>query len=80
MTARPAAIVGPEDLEPLEPEEFQRVATAIEAGVGRTVVGQHEAVRGALICLMRRRPRAASGRPRLSQDDLARALAGGARP
>ena len=41
MTADTASIPAIENLEPLEPEEFQRVAAAIEAAVGRIVVGQH---------------------------------------
>jgi MoxR-like ATPase len=75
MTADTAAIVGPDELEPLEPEEFQRVARAIEAAVGRTVVGQHEAVRGALICLIAGGHALLEGVPGLGKTTLARALA-----
>ncbi len=65
-----------EDLEPLEPEEFQRVAGSIEAAVGRIVVGQHEAVRGALICLIAGGHALLEGVPGLGKTTLARALAG----
>jgi MoxR-like ATPase len=76
MTADTAAIPGAAELEPVEPEEFQRVATAIEAAVGRTVVGQHEAVRGALICLIAGGHALLEGVPGLGKTTLARALAG----
>jgi MoxR-like ATPase len=76
MTADTAALTGTADLEPLEPEEFQRVAAAIEAAVGRIVVGQHEAVRGALICLIAGGHVLLEGVPGLGKTTLARALAG----
>ena len=76
MTADTAAIVGSDELEQLEPEAFQRVATAIEAAVGRTVVGQREAVRGALICLIAGGHALLEGVPGLGKTTLARALAG----
>ena len=62
-------------VQPLEPEEFQRVAGAIEAAVGRTVVGQREAVRGALICLVSGGHALLEGVPGLGKTTLARALA-----
>src|SRR6201995_2337812 len=74
MTADTAAIAAPRDLEPLEPEEFQRVAGEIEAGVCRTVVGQREAVRGALICLIAGGHALLEGVPGLGKTTLARAL------
>src|ERR1700759_3018923 len=74
MTADTAAIAGNEELAPLEPEEFQLIATAIEAAVGRTVVGQHEAVRGALICLIAGGHALLEGVPGLGKTTLARAL------
>jgi MoxR-like ATPase len=74
MTADTAAIATTEDLEELEPEEFQRLAAAIEAAVGRTVVGQHEAVRGALICLVCGGHALLEGVPGLGKTTLARAL------
>jgi MoxR-like ATPase len=76
MTADTAAISAPEELEPLAPEEFQRVASEIEAAVGKTVVGQTEAVRGALICLISGGHALLEGVPGLGKTTLARALAG----
>jgi MoxR-like ATPase len=75
MTADTAAIAATDELEPLEPEEFQRVARAIETAVGRTVVGQREAVRGALICLIAGGHALLEGVPGLGKTTLARALA-----
>src|SRR5271156_6004322 len=46
MTADTASLTGTADLAPLEPEEFQRVAAAIEAAVGKIVIGQLEGVPG----------------------------------
>jgi MoxR-like ATPase len=74
MTADTAAIPATHELEPLEPEEFQRVATEIEATIGRTVVGQREAVRGALICLIAGGHALLEGVPGLGKTTLARAL------
>jgi MoxR-like ATPase len=76
MTADTAALTGTAELQPLEPEEFQRVAAAIEDAVGRIVVGQHEAVRGALICLIAGGHALLEGVPGLGKTTLARALAG----
>src|ERR1700748_3463176 len=64
------------ELDPLEPEEFQRIAAAIEAAVGRTVVGQREGVRGALICLIAGGHALLEGVPGLGKTTLARSLAG----
>src|SRR4051794_3841999 len=75
MTADTAAIPASHELEPLEPEEFQRVAGEIEAAVGRTVVGQREAVRGALICLACGGHALLEGVPGLGKTTMARALA-----
>jgi MoxR-like ATPase len=76
MTADTAIFTATEELQPLEPEEFQRVAMAIEAAVGETVVGQTEAVRGALICLIAGGHALLEGVPGLGKTTLARALAG----
>jgi MoxR-like ATPase len=76
MTADTASLTGTADLAPLEPEEFQRVAAAIEDAVGKIVVGQHEAVRGALICLIAGGHALLEGVPGLGKTTLARALAG----
>jgi ATPase family associated with various cellular activities (AAA) len=75
MTADTAAFAPTGELEPLEPEEFQRIATEIEAAVGRTVVGQREAVRGALICLIAGGHALLEGVPGLGKTTLARSLA-----
>ena len=74
MTTDTAPISTTNEREPLEPEEFQRVATAIEAAVGRTVVGQRDAVRGALICLIAGGHALLEGVPGLGKTTLARAL------
>src|ERR1700754_1073702 len=74
MTADTAAIAAPGELEPLSPEEFQRVATEIETAVGRIVVGQTEAVRGALICLIAGGDALLEGVPGLGKTTLTRAL------
>jgi len=71
----PAAPARSERLETLEPEEFQRLAAAIEAAVGRVVVGQRDAVRGALICLLSGGHALLEGVPGLGKTTLARALA-----
>src|ERR1700755_864905 len=75
MSADTATIASPGELEPLSPEEFQRVATEIETAVGRIVVGQREAVRGALICLIAGGHALLEGVPGLGKTTLARALA-----
>ena len=76
MTADTAAIAATGKPDPIEPEEFKRVATAIEEAVGKTVVGQREAVRGALICLIAGGHALLEGVPGLGKTTLARALAG----
>jgi MoxR-like ATPase len=76
MTAETATIPATRELEPLEPEEFQRIAGEIEAAVGRTVIGQREAVRGALICLIAGGHALLEGVPGLGKTTLARSLAG----
>src|SRR6201996_2194132 len=75
MTADTATATPIDQLEPLSPEEFQRVATAIEEAVGRTVVGQHEAVRGVLVCLIAGGHALLEGVPGLGKTSLARAFA-----
>jgi MoxR-like ATPase len=75
MSTDTASLTPTDQLDPLSPEEFQRVATEIEAAVGRTVVGQHEAVRGALICLIAGGHALLEGVPGLGKTTLARALA-----
>jgi MoxR-like ATPase len=70
------ATAGSEELEPLEPEEFRRIAAAIEEAVGRSIIGQREAVRGALICLVAGGHALLEGVPGLGKTTMARALAG----
>jgi MoxR-like ATPase len=75
LAADPAAAARTGRLEPIEPEEFQRVAAAIEAAVGRVVVGQHEAVRGGVIALLCGGHALLEGVPGLGKTTMARALA-----
>ncbi len=75
MAVDPAAPARSHDAEPLEPEEFQRLAAAIEAAVGTVVVGQREAVRGALVCLLCGGHALLEGVPGLGKTTMARALA-----
>ncbi len=42
----------PNQVDPLDPDRFRETAAAIEAQVERAIVGQREAVRGVLICLI----------------------------
>src|SRR6201994_2932086 len=76
MTTDAAPLTPPAQHDPISPEEFQRVAGEIEAAVGRIVVGQHEAVRGALICLIAGGHALLEGVPGLGKTTLARALSG----
>jgi MoxR-like ATPase len=68
--------VAPQDptLE-LEPEELVRVAAAIEAAVGAVVVGQREAVRGVLLCLLASGHALLEGVPGLGKTTLAATFA-----
>jgi MoxR-like ATPase len=61
--------------EPMEPEEFKRVGTAIEAAVAETIVGQQEAIRGVLICLAVGGHALLEGVPGLGKTTMARAFA-----
>lgn len=65
-----------EQEQPMEPEEFQRVATAIEDAVAKTIVGQREAIRGVLICLAAGGHALLEGVPGLGKTTMARAFAG----
>jgi MoxR-like ATPase len=71
----PVAPLHQAEPEPLAPEEFQRLAREIEAAVARTVVGQEEAVRGALTCLTCGGHALLEGVPGLGKTTMARALA-----
>ncbi|MGD9735634.1 MAG: AAA family ATPase [Solirubrobacterales bacterium] len=75
MAVDPVALPHPAEPEPLAPEEFQRLAREIEAAVARTVVGQEEAVRGALTCLACGGHALLEGVPGLGKTTMARALA-----
>ncbi|HYC80469.1 MAG TPA: MoxR family ATPase [Solirubrobacterales bacterium] len=75
MAVDPVAPLRAAHAEPLAPEEFQRLAHAIEAAVARTVVGQEEAVRGALTCLACGGHALLEGVPGLGKTTMARALA-----
>ncbi len=68
-----AALLG--EQETLEPEEFRRVGEAIEGAVAKSVVGQHEAVRGALICLATGGHALLEGVPGLGKTTMARSFA-----
>ncbi|MEO8610178.1 MAG: MoxR family ATPase [Chloroflexota bacterium] len=56
-------------------EEFSRLAQAIEAEVGRVIVGQREVVRGVLICVLAGRHALLEGVPGLGKTMLIRSLA-----
>jgi MoxR-like ATPase len=62
-------------LEPLDPAEFLDVASALEQQVGKVIVGQAEAVRGMLICLIAGGHALLEGVPGLGKTTLARAFA-----
>jgi MoxR-like ATPase len=64
-----------EERELMEPEEFRRLGAAIEAAVGETIVGQHEAIRGVLICLAAGGHALLEGVPGLGKTTMARAFA-----
>jgi MoxR-like ATPase len=75
LAVDPVAPQQPLTAEPLGPEEFQRLAREIEAAVAQTVVGQEEAVRGALTCLVCGGHALLEGVPGLGKTTMARALA-----
>ncbi|MBL8165947.1 MAG: MoxR family ATPase [Anaerolineae bacterium] len=56
-------------------EQFSRLAQAIEAEVGRVIVGQKEVVRGVLICVLAGRHALLEGVPGLGKTMLIRSLA-----
>jgi MoxR-like ATPase len=68
-----AALLREQDI--LEPEEFRRIGEAIEGAVAKSVVGQHEALRGALICLATGGHALLEGVPGLGKTTMARSFA-----
>ncbi|MCB9450542.1 MAG: MoxR family ATPase [Anaerolineaceae bacterium] len=56
-------------------EEFSRLAQAIEAEVGRVIVGHREVVRGVMICILAGRHALLEGVPGLGKTMLIRSLA-----
>jgi MoxR-like ATPase len=62
------------DLPPLDPEEFRRVAVAVEREVTAAIVGQEEAIRGTLISLVAGGHALLEGVPGLGKTSLVRAF------
>ncbi len=58
----------------LDPAGFRATAAAIEREVGRVIVGQHDAVRGVLICLITGGHALLEGVPGVGKTSLARAF------
>ncbi len=63
------------DMQDTNIEEFARIAQAIEAEVGRVIVGQKEVVRSVLICILAGRHALLEGVPGLGKTMLIRTLA-----
>ena len=59
----------------MTPEEFGRIASEIQREVGKAIVGQEEAVRGVLICLIAGGHALLEGVPGLGKTSLVRAFA-----
>src|SRR5205085_11525112 len=71
-----AAIPDPDAIPtPLEPEEFQRVAEAVQRAVASAIVGQEEAIQGVLITLVAGGHALLHGVPGLGNTSPARAFA-----
>ncbi len=62
-------------VQELNMDQFSRAAQAIEAEVARVIVGQHEVVRGVLICILAGRHALLEGVPGLGKTMLIRTLA-----
>src|SRR5438067_10706868 len=72
-----AAIPGADAIPtPLEPEEFQQVAEAVQREVASAIVGQEEAIQGVLITLIAGGHALLEGVPGLGKTSLVRAFAG----
>jgi MoxR-like ATPase len=69
------ASVPPGVAEASDPEAFRETALAIEHQIGRAIVGQHEAVRGVLMCLIAGGHALLEGIPGLGKTSMARAFA-----
>jgi MoxR-like ATPase len=61
----------------LSPDRFQQLAHEIEAAVGASIVGQRDAVRGVLLCLLTGGHALLEGVPGLGKTTMARAFAEG---
>jgi MoxR-like ATPase len=61
----------------LAPDRFQQIAQEIERAVGEAIVGQHDAVRGVLLCLLTGGHALLEGVPGLGKTTMARAFAAG---
>ncbi|MDW5597449.1 MoxR family ATPase [Conexibacter stalactiti] len=61
----------------LSPDRFQQIAQEIEGAVGGTIVGQRDAVRGVLLCLLTGGHALLEGVPGLGKTTMARAFAEG---
>jgi MoxR-like ATPase len=61
--------------EASDPEAFRETAFAIEGQIARAIVGQHEAVRGVLMCLIAGGHALLEGIPGLGKTSMARAFA-----
>jgi MoxR-like ATPase len=59
----------------MQPEEFSQLARRIEAEIARVIVGQHDVVRGVLICILAGRHALLEGVPGLGKTSLIRTLA-----
>ncbi|HKO25114.1 MAG TPA: AAA family ATPase, partial [Chloroflexota bacterium] len=75
IPAERAARAGADALPtPLEPEEFQRVAEAVQREVASAIVGQEEAIQGVLITLIAGGHALLEGVPGLGKTLLVRTL------
>ena len=59
----------------IDPERFREIAAAIETQIGRAIVGQREAIRGVLICLIADGHALLEGVPGLGKTTMVRSFA-----